>query len=159
MCSSNCADVPDSGRAAPDDIQVLNYGDKPLLVASYSRAAAKAFEPFGKLKGEVVYEQSLAQVTLLDAGVGLAHAISPLSLKTGFVDNIRGARRLWILEMTSSLVFSEPARRQSCLAVTMIPRKHRACPCRYWMGTYSRVGRKWRIDELDLGLGRCWRFN
>ncbi|CAM9282114.1 unnamed protein product, partial [Hapterophycus canaliculatus] len=40
---------------------VAKYGDKPALVAFYSRTAAKAFEPLGKETGQVYYETSLAQ--------------------------------------------------------------------------------------------------
>ncbi|CAN0224179.1 unnamed protein product [Ectocarpus sp. 6 AP-2014] len=40
---------------------VAKFGDKPALVAFYSRTAAKAFEPVGKEIGQVHYEVSLAQ--------------------------------------------------------------------------------------------------
>eukprot|EP00903_Cladosiphon_okamuranus_P014134 g13135.t1 len=40
---------------------VKKVGDKPALVALYSRTAAKGFEPFGQESGQVYYETSLAQ--------------------------------------------------------------------------------------------------
>ncbi|CAM9747545.1 unnamed protein product [Pylaiella littoralis] len=40
---------------------VKKVGDKPALVALYSRTAARAFEPRGKDSGQVFYETSLAQ--------------------------------------------------------------------------------------------------
>ncbi|CAM9913168.1 unnamed protein product [Ectocarpus fasciculatus] len=40
---------------------VAKFGDKPALVAFYSKTAAKAFEPVGKEIGQVHYETSLAQ--------------------------------------------------------------------------------------------------
>ena len=43
-------------------IQVAKFGDKPALVALYSRAAVRATEPLGKTSGSVHYETSLAQV-------------------------------------------------------------------------------------------------
>lgn len=42
--------------------QVASAGDKPAVVALYTKAAARAFEPFGKARGEVSYETSLSQV-------------------------------------------------------------------------------------------------
>lgn len=51
--------------------QVAKFGDKPALVAFYSRTAAKAFEPVGKEIGQVHYEVSLAQVLLKDLHAAL----------------------------------------------------------------------------------------
>eukprot|EP00904_Undaria_pinnatifida_P008489 jgi/Undpi1/4770/HiC_scaffold_18.g08123.m1 len=40
---------------------IAKYGDKPALVALYSRTAVRAIEPYRKLSGQVYYETSLAQ--------------------------------------------------------------------------------------------------
>lgn len=56
-------------------LQISKFAAKPALVALYSKAAARAFEPFGKGAGtKVFYETSLAQVPTRDTGQGLAYA-------------------------------------------------------------------------------------